>query len=296
MWNYAVDIAMMWVDIVWFGLKLSLAIVTYPCSRSADAQDSNASASLIHRKHVETTGASAKTTSSSGDAASSNIFSEARDRWATFVKAYAQPVKIALAVSIMVLFVVIKELALTSAYDALWGVIAVCVVRQENVSSSFLVGYQRLEGTAIGALYAFATYQLLKCDQTTCGLSVQLPVLVIWIAICAAFRDGPRHGYAAQTAALTPLILFLGSSSTGSSGPWIRIFETIVGVGIYLLIDNLILPNRSDSSVRQGVLECTEETRVVVRQIDDEMTVHNSCTLSLSLWYLILVLCFFSGV
>jgi hypothetical protein len=193
------------------------------------------------------------------------VWRELLVRLTELMEAYTQPVKIATAITFMSMFAILDQLVFNSRYDALWAAIAVGVIRQENVSSSFLVGYQRLEGTAIGALYAYATYTLAKCDKQECGIGIQLSVLVPWLLLTAAFREGPRHGYAAQTAGLTPLVIFLGSVK-GLNGGWTRILETVFGVGTYLLIDNLVFPSRADKAVRQGVLLCTEDARVMVSE------------------------------
>jgi hypothetical protein len=59
-------------------------------------------------------------------------------------------------------------------------------------------------------VYAYALYTGFQCTDKTCGFEISAPILVIWIGICAFFRDGPRHGYAALVAGFTPIVLFLG--------------------------------------------------------------------------------------
>jgi uncharacterized membrane protein len=174
------------------------------------------------------------------------VFKKARRRWRETVRTYAQPCKIALAICVTALFALVDQMRGQIFVDGVWATVAIGFIRQENVSSSFLVGYQRLEGTAIGALYSFVTYQGLHCDRKECGLNVTLPVIVVWVAVCAFWRNGARHGYAAIVAAFTPMVLFLGSNSSNGtlSMAWKRVAETIVGVGIYLIVDNCILPRR----------------------------------------------------
>ena len=176
---------------------------------------------------------------------------------------YSQPMKSSLAVVITSLFILIDQLQ-NSYQNGLWAVLVVILIRQENTSSSFLTGYQRLEGTVVGAVYAYTMFQIFNCSKERCGMNVSTPVLVIWLAFCAFFRDGPRHGYAALVAGFTPIVLFLGPYASNSDTAWQRIQETWLGVGIYLLIDNLILPNRIDVALRSGVLQRIEETRSVL--------------------------------
>lgn len=176
---------------------------------------------------------------------------------------YAQPAKIALAVTVTSFFALLQQLS-DQSQNSLWAILVVILVRQENTSSSFLTGYQRLEGTVVGAVYAFTMFQIFGCANTKCGSEISTPVLVIWLAVCSFFRDGPRHGYAAIVAGFTPIVLFLGNTPSTADGAWMRVEMTFIGIGIYLLIDNLILPNRTDVALRAGVLKSIEETRYCV--------------------------------
>lgn len=174
---------------------------------------------------------------------------------------YAQSAKIALAVTVTSLFVLVQQTG--QMENSLWAVLVVILIRQESTSSSFLTGYQRLEGTVIGSVYAFTMFQIFRCAENACGLEVSTPVLVLWLAVCSFFRDGPRHGYAAIVAGFTPIVLFLGNTPSTADGAWMRVELTFIGIGIYLLIDNLILPNRTDVALRAGVRKSIDETRYV---------------------------------
>ena len=173
---------------------------------------------------------------------------------------YAQPAKIALACTLTSFFIFLSQLG-NPLPNSLWAVLVVILVRQENTSSSFLTGYQRLEGTVVGAVYAYTMFQIFNCSAKECGFKISTPVLVIWLAFCAFFRDGPRHGYAALVAGFTPIVLFLGNTPSTAKGAWERVELTFIGIGIYLLVDNLILPNRTDVALRAGVLQSIQETR-----------------------------------
>ena len=104
-------------------------------------------------------------------------------------------------------------------------------------------------------------FQIFDCQTNACGPDISTPVIVIWLAFCAFFRDGPRHGYSALVAGFTPIVLFLDGTSSTSNGAWQRVEETWIGVGVYLLIDNLIVPNRTDVALRAGVRQSMQEAR-----------------------------------
>ena len=188
------------------------------------------------------------------------VLEKIRDKYKELLSTYAQAMKISLSVTITSFFLLLPGLR-TVYPNSFWAILVVILIRQDNTSSSFLTGYQRLEGTVIGAVYSFTMYQIFGCEKNICGLEISTPVLVIWLAFCAFFRDGPRHGYAALVAGFTPIVLFLGNTPSTAEGAWQRVEETWIGVGVYLLIDNLILPNRTDEALREGVLLCIAETR-----------------------------------
>jgi hypothetical protein len=124
------------------------------------------------------------------------------------IRPYIQPMKISAAITITCLLVVSSDV----------------VIRQENSSSSFLIGVQRIEGTVFGALFASGVFILLGCSEQSgvCTNSFKIPLLVIWIFLCCCFKDGPRRGYAAAVAALTPLVILLLPSNTDANTAWRR--------------------------------------------------------------------------
>ena len=56
--------------------------------------------------------------------------------------AYAQPMKIALAITITALFIVVPQLKYNQTQNGLWATVCIAFIRQDNTSSSFLTGYQ----------------------------------------------------------------------------------------------------------------------------------------------------------
>ena len=138
---------------------------------------------------------------------------------------------------------------------------AICFIRQEASSSSFLASYQRLEGTLIGAVFAFFIFEVLACSNNgyACVNGVKIPILVGWIWLASCFKEGPRHGYSAVVAALTPLVILLLPTDIDSEKAWQRVLMTLCGVSVYLLIDVMIFPNRTDKVVRVNLLLATDE-------------------------------------
>jgi hypothetical protein len=82
-----------------------------------------------------------------------------------------------------------------------WTVLVVALIRQDNISSSFLFSYQRLEGTVIGAIFSFFIFSIFTCNSSKSNdyciqqWGTQVIILLVWLFICGLFREGEQHGY-----------------------------------------------------------------------------------------------------
>lgn len=184
---------------------------------------------------------------------SDNTMSISIECW-TYLKTFIHPFKIALSATLLSLFVVLPKMHEKYPYG-LWAAVVMMLIRQDNSSSSFHTGYQRIEGTVVGSVFAYLSSEFLLCSAPRCSYGFQIFVLVMWLGLCAYFREGNNHGYAAIVAGFTPVVLLLGPTEGSNAGAWGRIEMTMIGVGVYLLVDNLILPNRSDMQLRTKLIE-----------------------------------------
>lgn len=183
----------------------------------------------------------------------------------TWVKKNIQALKISAAITISASLLVFN-LAPGLYKQGLWTTIVIALIRQETSASSFLVGYQRLEGTVIGTIFSFFVIRIFHCDsEDSCEPYIIFPFIVLWVSFCAMFRDGPRHGYAANVAGIQSVVLLVGSDLTqdGLMTAWGRIEETFIGIALYLAIDNLILPKRTYSDIKASVLRSIDYTRMM---------------------------------
>jgi hypothetical protein len=119
-----------------------------------------------------------------------------------------------------------------------------------------------LEGTVVGAIFAFIIYRVFGDSRA----EVTLPVIVIWLSFCAFFRNGARHGYAAVVAGFTPMVLLLGASSPTIDRAYDRIEKTFIGIGIYLIIDNFVFPVKLEDGVRTATLGAIAAARTFADQ------------------------------
>ena len=149
-----------------------------------------------------------------------------------------------------------------------WTTLVIVLIREDNASSSFLRGYQRLEGTVVGAIYSFAVYEVFSCNKGNCQIYQIYPAIMLCVGLSCLFREGPRHGYAAVVAAFTPIVLLDQKDTTiGLEGTFGRIQETFLGIAVYLFIDNVILPSRMYPILKSAVLNSILETQYAFTEI-----------------------------
>jgi hypothetical protein len=205
--------------------------------------------------------------------------------------AYIQPVKISIACTLCAMLVVIASLRKSNP-NGIWAPLVVVIIRQDNASSSFLRGMQRLEGTVVGSVFAFGLLKLIALYYTdnytscfydtehnfsrdlpegTCSrgyYAVCIALVMTWVTFCSNFREVKNHGYAASVAAFTPIILVMGSAGTGGANPevgaWARVAMTFIGILVYVLVDNLIYPNRSADFIRANTPTILAQVRLAV--------------------------------
>lgn len=182
-------------------------------------------------------------------------------------KGYLHPFKIALAGTLCALLVIVPSWWAANPYGS-WAAVVVMIVRQDSSSSSYLRGYQRLEGTVVGAVFSFALIKVFSGihDNQFEYVVILHFLIVLWVGVCAYFREVVTHGYSAAVAALTPAVLVIGNleSSNLESIAWSRVSMTFYGVMVYLLIDNAICPTRSDALVRGSTKDLICDIRSTV--------------------------------
>lgn len=150
-----------------------------------------------------------------------------------------------------------------------WATLVVALIRQENISSSFLMSYQRLEGTVIGCIFAFIMSQIFECNADNSNLfciqqfGVKVIILILWLLACGLFREGEQHGYSATVAGFTPFIFIMNPVYLDLSAAWGRIEETFIGIVIYLVVDLCVFPQRIYPMMKTSVLNSIRSSRAI---------------------------------
>ena len=131
------------------------------------------------------------------------------------LKSYIHPLKVSLITTLASLLVISPPLLALFPYG-LWGSVVVILIRQDSTASSFHKGYQRVEGTLLGCLFAFSMSRLFHCTDTDANTEAPcaeknpvllLSLLLVWIGFCSFFREHAQHGYAALVAGFTPIVV-----------------------------------------------------------------------------------------
>ena len=206
-----------------------------------------------------------------------SIDSATRRASSAYLRRYLHPLKVALITTVASLLVISPFLRDIFPYG-LWASIVVTLIRQDSSASSFHRGYQRVEGTLLGCLFAFSMSRMFNCtNEVACSdqnPGLMLPLLVLWIGLCALFRDDSQHGYASLVAGFTPIVVLLGPIREGTQdAAWARVEMTFLGVFLYLLIDNIILPNRSDHAIRKMAMQSVSEVRSIIKTLSESMNI-----------------------
>jgi hypothetical protein len=176
-----------------------------------------------------------------------------------YLHQYIHPVKIAIITVLCSLFVILPYFQKIFPYG-LWGPVVVTLIRQDNSSSSFSRGFQRIEGTVLGCIYAYMISLFFHCETHSCYTPSVVVLVVGWLGLCAYFREGIQKGYAAIVAGFTPIIVLLGSSHGSQAGAWARVEMTVIGVTVYLIVDNLLIPSRADVAIRKNIISSITHT------------------------------------
>ncbi|MBH8573926.1 FUSC family protein [Nostocaceae cyanobacterium CENA369] len=123
-----------------------------------------------------------------------------------------------------------------------YAVIAAIIVMSSTHGSTLKLGIQRLIGTAIGAVTGAIFAIALGSNFLSLGVSV---FLTIFIASSGKFNE------AAKLAGYISAIVILSHSQSPWLYAWQRFLETLLGIVVALLANNLIFPARAGTELRR---------------------------------------------
>jgi hypothetical protein len=161
---------------------------------------------------------------------------------------------------------------------AFWVTIVIIFCRSDTAATSFFTAIQRIEGTVLGAIYAFVMFHFLDCtnggENEVCSWGSTTVALVLWIGFCSLFRDSKSHFYAAQVAGMTPILMFLSksfgrrpTSISVAYAAWQCVMMQTMGLALYLTIDNVICPVTIGSAITGGVAASLSKTALVAEKL-----------------------------
>lgn len=134
-----------------------------------------------------------------------------------------------------------------------YAVIAAIIVMSSTQGSTLKLGMQRLIGTAIGAIAGVAFVILLGSNFWSLGICV---LITIFLTSAWKFQE------AAKLAGYVSAIVILSHSQLPWLYAWHRFLETLLGIGVALLVNNFIFPARAGQELRR----CLSQTLINLDQ------------------------------
>ncbi|AFY31867.1 aromatic acid exporter family protein [Calothrix sp. PCC 7507] len=142
--------------------------------------------------------------------------------------------------------------ALRSEYP-FYAVIAAIIVMASTHGSTLKLGMQRLIGTAIGAISGAIFVITLGSNVWSLGVCVSI---TIFLTSYWQFNE------AAKLAGYVSAIVILAHNQSPWLYAWGRFLETLLGIGVALLVNNLFFPASAGSELRR----CLSQTLVNLEQ------------------------------
>ncbi|MEI2583547.1 FUSC family protein [Scytonema sp. PRP1] len=134
-----------------------------------------------------------------------------------------------------------------------YAVIAAIIVMSSTHGSTLALGIQRLIGTVIGAIGGAIFSATLGNNPWSLGISV---FLTIFLANYWKFNE------AAKLAGYVSAIVILTHNQSPWLYAWGRFLETLLGIGVALLVNNFVFPASAGSELRR----CLSQTLVSLEQ------------------------------
>jgi uncharacterized membrane protein YgaE (UPF0421/DUF939 family) len=137
-----------------------------------------------------------------------------------------------------------KALKLPEGY---WAAISAVIIMQSNVGATLGISWNRLVGTAIGAIVSGIAYSFGGTNVLVFGLAVTIAIL-----LCDALGFVESQRFAAVTVAIVMLISRIAPA-------WMvavyRFVEVSLGIVTGTLVTVLIWPSRARTQLREGISE-----------------------------------------
>ena len=169
-------------------------------------------------------------------------------RWMMDPAKLRQPLKIGLAIATSSMFVLSDHAKARLGPTTIWSTIAISQTLSPYPSSSFRTGFNRIQGTVFGCMYAMITLDWFGAkDDVAVLISI-----TVWVFLCNYCRMSPSYGETSAVAAITAPIIILGPGPVDTRAMQ-RIQQIILGTALYVLIDVSICPVRAKLLLRKDL-------------------------------------------
>ncbi|UJR20442.1 hypothetical protein I4U23_023573 [Adineta vaga] len=183
------------------------------------------------------------------------------------------------------IFVMVPSLA-NSFANGQWILTGLCMTQGDTVGGAFTTMKMRLVGTLLGSMWAYAIYVAVGEDSYKI-----FGMLVPWLLLFGYLKLIPEWDYAATVAASTPIVVNLGRlyGDVFRQGNYVllRIQETIIGIGVGIVLTVLIFPIFAVDLLKtniQGTLKTCRHATESIHFVYDQFFQHeHSRRLSISI-------------
>ena len=129
--------------------------------------------------------------------------------------------------------------------------IAVAISVGYSRESTFRLANVRTQGTAAGSVYAVIASSLTK----NC-IPLRAAALIPWALFTSFLRQSKMYGYAGGLSAFIAAVVILGHTHVERPSEFavVRITETFIGIGCYILMELILQPRRASTLARKELV------------------------------------------
>lgn len=132
-----------------------------------------------------------------------------------------------------------------------WAGIAVAISMGTSREATFKLANVRAQGTVAGSVYA-----VIASILTAESILLRAVALIPWVIFTSFLRQSKMYGYAGGLSAFLAAIIILGRKDVDPPSEFaiVRITETFIGIGCYILVELILQPRRASTLARKELV------------------------------------------
>lgn len=157
-----------------------------------------------------------------------------------------------------------------------WAGIAVAISMGTSREATFKLANVRAQGTVAGSVYA-----VIASILTAESILLRAVALIPWVMFTSFLRQSKMYGYAGGLSAFIAAVIILGRKDVDPPSEFaiVRITETFIGIGCYILVELMLQPRRASTLARKelvvGICSLRDFTSSLISAQTREGCVHS---------------------